>query len=170
MSHMVIYRGSDGKPGYHQTDDIHDAVGFVEQMRNDQGVEHARIFRLEEVVFQYKPYYRVELAESGFGELALGSDGAGDNGTTHGTGNGSAGASAGFSSEASGNAPGNGDAESVNGSTTGELLISANGGAETTAGSNGGADDPSSTTTGSSTATATATDDGSGAKRGLFGR
>jgi hypothetical protein len=62
---MVIYRGSDGKPGYHQTDDIHDAVGFVEQMRNDQGVEHARIFRLEEVVFQYKPYYRVELAESG---------------------------------------------------------------------------------------------------------
>lgn len=65
MSHMVIYRGSDGKPGYHQTDDIHDAVGFVEQMRNDQGVEHARIFRLEEVVFQYKPYYRVELAEAG---------------------------------------------------------------------------------------------------------
>ena len=64
MSHMVIYRGSDGKPGYHQTDDIHDAVGFVEQMRNDQGVEHARIFRLEEVEFQYKPYYRVELSES----------------------------------------------------------------------------------------------------------
>lgn len=64
MSHMVIYRGSDGKPGYHQTDDIHDAVGFVEQMRNEQGVEHARIFRLEEVVFQYKPYYRVELADS----------------------------------------------------------------------------------------------------------
>ncbi|MDH3293131.1 MAG: hypothetical protein OER95_02290 [Acidimicrobiia bacterium] len=62
---MVIYRGSDGKPGYHQTDDIHDAVGFVEQMRNDQGVEHARIFRLEEVVFQYKPYYRVELADLG---------------------------------------------------------------------------------------------------------
>lgn len=63
MSHMVIYRGSDGKPGYHQTDDIHDAVGFVERMRNDNGVEHARIFRLEEVVFEYKPYYRVELSD-----------------------------------------------------------------------------------------------------------
>ncbi len=63
MSHMVIYRGSDGKPGYHQTDDIHDAVAFVERMRNDSGVEHARIFRLEEVVFEYKPYYRVELAD-----------------------------------------------------------------------------------------------------------
>jgi hypothetical protein len=59
---MVIYRGADGKPGYHQTDDIHDAVGFVEQMRNEEGVEHARIFRLEEVVFEYRPYYRVELA------------------------------------------------------------------------------------------------------------
>lgn len=61
MSHMVIYRGVDGKPGYHQTDDIHDAVNFVETMRNEEGVEHARIFRLEEVVFEYRPYYRVEL-------------------------------------------------------------------------------------------------------------
>ena len=62
MSHMVIYRGADGKPGYQQAEDIHDAVTFVEQMRNGEGVEHARIFRLEEVTFEYKPYYRVELA------------------------------------------------------------------------------------------------------------
>jgi len=61
---MVIYRGADGRPGYHQTDDIHDAVGFVERMRNEQAVEQARIFRLEEVVFEYKPYYRVELQPS----------------------------------------------------------------------------------------------------------
>lgn len=62
---MVIYRGADGKPGYHQTDDIHEAVGFVEQMRNEEGVEHARIFRLEEVVFEYRPYFRVELHAAG---------------------------------------------------------------------------------------------------------
>lgn len=61
MSHMVIYRGIDGKPGYQQAEDIHDAVTFVEQMRNEEGVEQARIFRLEEVVFEYRPYYRVEL-------------------------------------------------------------------------------------------------------------
>lgn len=61
MSHMVIYRGSDGKPGYHQVDDIHDAVSFVEEMRNTEGVDHARIFRLEEVSFEFKPYYRVEI-------------------------------------------------------------------------------------------------------------
>lgn len=65
MSHMVIYRGADGKPGYQQAEDIHDAVTFVEQMRNEEGVEHARIFRLEEVVFEYRPYYRVELAGGG---------------------------------------------------------------------------------------------------------
>ena len=61
---MVIYRGADGKPGYQQAEDIHDAVTFVEQMRNGEGVEQARIFRLEEVSFEYKPYYRVELAGS----------------------------------------------------------------------------------------------------------
>ncbi len=76
VSHMVIYRGADGKPGYHQTDDIHDAVNFVEQMRNEDGVEHARIFRLEEVVFQYRPYYRVELA--GIGEADGGETLAGE--------------------------------------------------------------------------------------------
>ena len=65
MSHMVIYRGADGKPGYQQAEDIHDAVTFVEQMRNEEGVEHARIFRLEEVTFEYRPYYRVELAGLG---------------------------------------------------------------------------------------------------------
>ena len=62
MAHMVIYRGVDGKPGYHQTDEIHDAVGYVEQIRNEDGVEHARIFRLEEVVFDYQPYFRVQLS------------------------------------------------------------------------------------------------------------
>ncbi len=72
MSHMVIYRGADGKPGYHQTDDIHEAIGFVEQMRNDDGVEHARIFRLEEVVFEYRPYYRVELSAAGMAPTVLG--------------------------------------------------------------------------------------------------
>ena len=79
MSHMVIYRGVDGKPGYHQTDDIHDAVSFVETMRNEEGVEHARIFRLEEVVFEYRPYYRVELTNG----AAIASNG-------NGNGNGSA--------------------------------------------------------------------------------
>ena len=65
MSHMVIYRGTDGSPGYHQTDEVHDAVAFVEQLRNEQGVEEARIFRMEQVTFEYRPYFRVELTSSG---------------------------------------------------------------------------------------------------------
>lgn len=72
MSHMVIYRGADGKPGYQQAEDIHDAVTFVEQMRNGDGVEHARIFRLEEVVFEYRPYYRVELSAMGQADAMMG--------------------------------------------------------------------------------------------------
>ncbi len=61
MSHIVKYTSPDGKADYHHTDDIHDAVSFVEQLRNDQGVDGAQIFRLEEVNFDYRPYYRVQL-------------------------------------------------------------------------------------------------------------
>jgi hypothetical protein len=75
---MVIYRGADGKPGYHQTDDIHDAVMHVESLRNEKDVDHARIFRLEEVTFEYKPYYRVELK---VGSAAV-TTGNGDNADT----------------------------------------------------------------------------------------
>ena len=71
MSHMVIYRSHDGQPGYQQVDGIHEAVVFVEEMRNREGVEQARIFRLEEVVFEYKPYFRVELAEGDVSSLEM---------------------------------------------------------------------------------------------------
>jgi len=75
---MVIYRGADGKPGYHQTDDIHDAVMYVESLRNDKDVDHARIFRLEEVTFEYKPYYRVELNTGGAPAVSAADDGVSD--------------------------------------------------------------------------------------------
>ncbi len=65
MSHMVIYRGTDGKPAYHEVEEIHDAVLYVEQLRNDQGVEHATIHRMEQVNFEYRPYFRVELRSGG---------------------------------------------------------------------------------------------------------
>lgn len=71
MSHMVIYRGNDGKPAYYEVEDIHDAVSFVEQLRNEQGIEHATIHRMEQVTFQYRPYFRVEL-KTGANELGSG--------------------------------------------------------------------------------------------------
>jgi hypothetical protein len=61
MPHMVIHRGSDGEPRYDEVDEVADAARLVERLRNEQGVEHARIFRLEEVHFEFRPYFRVEV-------------------------------------------------------------------------------------------------------------
>jgi hypothetical protein len=59
---MVSYHGADGKQCYHQTDELNDAISFVERLRNDQAVDKARIFKLEELSFEFRPYFRVELA------------------------------------------------------------------------------------------------------------
>ena len=64
MSHMVIYRSAEGKPAYHQTEELADAATFVERLRNEEGVESARIFRLDEIVFDYKAVYRVRISGS----------------------------------------------------------------------------------------------------------
>ena len=61
MSHMVIFQTPDGNPGYNQFESLEEAVHFVESLRNEQHVETARMFALEEVKFDFKPYFRVEL-------------------------------------------------------------------------------------------------------------
>lgn len=59
--HMVIFENRDGHPGYNQFDSIEAAVSFVEDLRNNQGIEKFQIFELTEVKFELKPYYRVQL-------------------------------------------------------------------------------------------------------------
>jgi len=59
---MVIYRTPDGTPGYQQADSISEAVNQVERLRNEDGVDQARIFQMEEVAFEFRPYFRVEIA------------------------------------------------------------------------------------------------------------
>jgi hypothetical protein len=59
--HMVIFRGAEGKPGYHQTDELSAAAAFAERLRNDDGVTDLRLFRMEEVAIEFKPYFRVEV-------------------------------------------------------------------------------------------------------------
>jgi hypothetical protein len=59
---MVSYRGTDGKQSYHQIDELSDAIKYVEHLRNDEAVDQARIFKMDEVAFEFRPYYRVELA------------------------------------------------------------------------------------------------------------
>ncbi len=58
---MVIYRTADGQPGYHQAEELDEAVRFVERLRNGDGVDGARIFRMEEVNFDFRPYFKVEI-------------------------------------------------------------------------------------------------------------
>lgn len=62
MSHMVIFRTAEGKPGYHQSENLDDAVRFVEHLRNQENVPDARIFRMHEVPIEFKTYVRVEVA------------------------------------------------------------------------------------------------------------
>ena len=65
LSHMVIYRTADGQPGYHQAEELDEAVRFVERLRNGDGVDGARIFRMEEVNFDFRPYFKVEIGPGG---------------------------------------------------------------------------------------------------------
>jgi hypothetical protein len=58
---MVIFQNPEGDPGYNQFESIEEAVSFVEKIRNEQGIDSIRIFELEEVKFDLKPYYKVEL-------------------------------------------------------------------------------------------------------------
>jgi hypothetical protein len=59
--HMVIFRSPDGKPGYHQAESLDEATQYAERLRNVEGVGDSRIFRMEEVPIEFKPYFRVEI-------------------------------------------------------------------------------------------------------------
>lgn len=62
MPFMVIFRRSDGTSGFEQADAIDEAALFVERLRNNDGIEDdIRIYRMEEISFGFRPYYKVEL-------------------------------------------------------------------------------------------------------------
>ncbi len=64
MSHMVVFRSADGKPGYHQAETLDEAIRFVEHLRNQEGVSDTRLFRMQEIPLEVRTYYRVEVAGS----------------------------------------------------------------------------------------------------------
>jgi hypothetical protein len=59
---MVSYRGANGEQSYHETDELNEAIAYVEHLRNNEAVDHAQIFKLDEVSFEFRPYFRVEIA------------------------------------------------------------------------------------------------------------
>ena len=61
MPFMDIYSTSDGASCHEQADAIDEAALFVERLRNQDSIEEIRIFRMEEISFAFRPYYKVEL-------------------------------------------------------------------------------------------------------------
>lgn len=64
MPFMVIYRTSDGSSRFEQLGAIDEAALFVERLRNKDSIDHIRIYRMEEIGFAFKPYYKVELGNA----------------------------------------------------------------------------------------------------------
>ena len=86
MTHMVIFRSPEGKPGYHQAEGLDAAMRFAEMLRNQEQVTDARIFRMDEVPIEFKAYYRVEMASAaGSGDMASAA-GSGDMASAAGSG------------------------------------------------------------------------------------
>ena len=86
MTHMVIFRSPEGKPGYHQAEGLDAAMRFAEMLRNQEQVTDARIFRMDEVPIEFRTYYRVEMASAaGSGDTASAA-GSGDTAAAAGSG------------------------------------------------------------------------------------
>ena len=65
MAHMVTFTSPEGRKGYHQVEDLDEALAFVERLRNSEGVTDAQVFRMEEVAIEVKQYYKVEVVGPG---------------------------------------------------------------------------------------------------------
>src|SRR5205085_999386 len=52
VSYMVLYTGLDGSAAFGRCEILNDAVAEVERLRNEQSIDGARIYRLEEVKFE----------------------------------------------------------------------------------------------------------------------
>ena len=63
MSYVVNWRGSDGQAGWHPVGDLSEAATHVEHLRNSEGVSETKIFKLDEVAFEFRQYFRVELGD-----------------------------------------------------------------------------------------------------------
>jgi hypothetical protein len=59
---MVIFRRPEGKPGYHQAESVDDAVRFVEMLRNQEQANDIHIFRMQEVPFEFRTVFKVEIS------------------------------------------------------------------------------------------------------------
>lgn len=75
MSHIVVYQSPDGSSGFEPCTSLEAAVVAAERMKNVDGVDTPRIFKMEEVQLDFRPYFRVEVSgavEADFSSLSAG--------------------------------------------------------------------------------------------------
>lgn len=63
MSYIVVYQRGDGSSGLEECADLELAVVAAERLRNVDDVESPRILKTEEIHFDFRPYYRVEVSK-----------------------------------------------------------------------------------------------------------
>lgn len=61
MEHAVFYPGPDGAPAFRRFAALEEAVGFVEHLRNVEGIEDVSVQMLTPVPLAFRAYYRVEM-------------------------------------------------------------------------------------------------------------
>lgn len=71
MEHVVFYPAPDGVPGFRRFSSLDEAVGFVEHLRNVEGVEDVSVHTLTPVPVAFRAYYRVEVPLAGPGSAEV---------------------------------------------------------------------------------------------------
>jgi hypothetical protein len=61
MEHVVFFESPEGTATFRRFDTVEDAVGFVERLRNVDGVSDFSVYRLTPVPVTVRAYYRVEV-------------------------------------------------------------------------------------------------------------
>lgn len=102
MSYIVVYQRTDGSSGVEECADLDLAVVSAERLRNVDSVERPRIFKTEEITYDFKPYYRVEVTTTGSGTDKASSD---DEWSPAPAASGASASTSTFSSEAASTAP-----------------------------------------------------------------
>ncbi|HVU73069.1 MAG TPA: hypothetical protein VHE83_08915 [Mycobacteriales bacterium] len=61
MEHVVFWAGADGRPAFERTPSLDEAVQVVSRLRNDEGIDGARVYTLTEVPLTVRVEYKIEV-------------------------------------------------------------------------------------------------------------
>lgn len=61
MEHVVFWPGADGTQAFERTPSLDEAIQVVSRLRNDDGIEGARVYQLTEVPLKVRVEYKIEV-------------------------------------------------------------------------------------------------------------